>query len=98
MQRGEARNPAGSSGRPQPPPAADPCTPPKSFADDRTEIGFSEVCLSKRAAELTKILDDDVGHGHSTRRYDRSEFFLRTRGRPAAWTRCQANPRSRPSP
>jgi|HubBroStandDraft_3_1064219.scaffolds.fasta_scaffold663336_1 hypothetical protein len=29
-------------------------------ANDRTEIGFSEVCLSKRAAELTKVLNDDV--------------------------------------
>jgi hypothetical protein len=38
-----------------------PVLPRNHVVDDRTEIGFNEVCLSKRAAELTKVLNDDVG-------------------------------------
>ena len=38
-----------------------PVLPRNHVADDRTEIGFSEVRLSKRAAQVAEVLNDDVG-------------------------------------
>jgi hypothetical protein len=38
-----------------------PVLPRNHVADDRPEIGFSEVCLSERPAQVAEVLNDNVG-------------------------------------
>jgi hypothetical protein len=52
--------------------------------EDRPEIGLSEVCLSKRAAQVAEVLNDDVdrdvifgvqwGHGTQLHKHSTAAF------------------------